>query len=232
MIHATQNCFLSVAYFEEGSRFLVSQELLCAGKKGLSVGWFCLVCGQQRRHGGAHSAWPLQCFRVFCLRTEGLGCRLQHRPSSPHSFPFLVLVEGEALRPLSLEDLQTDNGEQTALENITSLEQPQGWAQGLEKGLLSWFPSALHPEQRQTHNTKISSLWIKTPLQENMQMAQRPLFEPVLTEVSFFLCLAPPADPALPDWRPAFQFCIFDTSDSQTPGLPATSSKRGSFSPN
>lgn len=35
-----------------------------------------------------------------------------------------------------------------------------------------------------------------------------------------FLCLAPPANPPLPDRRPALQFSIFQTSDNQIPGMP------------
>lgn len=69
-----------------------------------------------------------QCFSVLCMRTKGLGFRLQQESFSPHKFPFFfsLLVGGETLSPLGLEDLQTDNGVQTALKNITSLEQPQG----------------------------------------------------------------------------------------------------------
>lgn len=100
-------------------------------KKDLSEGWFCLVCGQQGSVEGPIWLGPKRdsrCFGVLCVRTKGLGFRLQHEPFSPHKFPFFLplLVGGETLSPMGLEDLQTDNGVQTALKNITSLEQPQG----------------------------------------------------------------------------------------------------------
>lgn len=66
-------------------------------------------------------------FSVLCVRTKGIGFKLQQEPFSPHKFPFFsLLVGGETLSPLGLEDLQTDNSVQTALKNLTSLEQPQG----------------------------------------------------------------------------------------------------------
>lgn len=43
-------------------------------KKDLSVGWFCLVCGQQRGDGWGPFRLALKgtlSFRVFCIRTKG-----------------------------------------------------------------------------------------------------------------------------------------------------------------
>lgn len=53
---------------------------------------------------------------------------------------------------------------------------------------------------------------------KSMQILTWPLFEPVLPEVAF-LGLTPAAPPRPGSQRPAFQFCIFDTSDSHNPGL-------------
>lgn len=162
-----------------------------------------------------------------------LGFSLQHKSFLPHKLPSFVLAKGDTLCPLGLEALQTDNRVQTSLKNITLVEQPQGWDQGFEKGPFSRFPSALHPEQSLRDNTEISSfLWIKPPLQEKYANAIRDsliwgyshpaIFFSVWLTRQTIHCLTQ---------RPAFQFNIFHSSDSQFPGL-ATASKRGAFSRN
>lgn len=99
-------------------------------KKDLSVGWFCLVCGQQRGDGWGPFSLALKgtlsASEYSAYKQRGLGFRLQHGPFSPHKFPSFVLVEEDTLSPLGLEGLQTHNSVQTAHKNLTSLEQPQG----------------------------------------------------------------------------------------------------------
>lgn len=62
----------------------------------------------------------------FVQEQKVLGFSLQHKSFLPHEFPSFVPAKEDTLSPLGLEDLQTHNSVQTALKNITLVEQPQG----------------------------------------------------------------------------------------------------------
>lgn len=230
-----KKCFLSTVFLGAiffGSYIKAFFELV---KKDTRVGCFYLIfLACKHFHGTTQSGskrhpWN---FRVFRTRTKGAWVQCAKRVILPHKFPSFVLARGDTLSPLGLEDLQTDNSVQTTLKNVTSLQQPQGWDQGFEKGPFSRFPSALHPKQSLPDNTEISFfLWIKPPLQEKYANARRGCLVWSYSQPAIFTVWLAGQTLYCLTWRPAFQFNIFHSSDSQLPG-PATVSKRVSFSHN
>lgn len=235
MICATQKSLLSATHL--GTIFFGTYTKASFGavdkRNKLSLVLPCFLAGKHfmvwlTQPGSKRHPWN---FRTV-QKQSVVGLGLQHESFLPHKFLSFMLVKGDTLSPLGLEDLQRHNSVQTTLKNITLLEQLQGWDQGFEKGPFSRFLLLFTQNKACLTILKCPSFSGLNPLcRKSMQMLYRvPLSVATLIQLSFF-CLAHPTQHLPPARDQPSNATIFHSSESYL-HIPAAAPKKGSFSHN